>query len=121
MEHLQYLILLGACLIVTLPLELALRARVYRQWRRLLLTIVPVALLFSVFDYASISWGWWHYSQRFTTGIDLFGRLPIEEVAFFLVIPTCGLLTYGAVRGSTEAVKAWGDWLRERRSSLEER
>ncbi|EUA68825.1 hypothetical protein I553_2013 [Mycobacterium xenopi 4042] len=25
------------------------------------------------------------------------GRIPIEEVLFFLVIPLCGLLTYNAV------------------------
>jgi lycopene cyclase domain-containing protein len=107
MEHLQYLILLGACLVVTLPLELLLQAKVYRQWRRLILTLIPVTVIFSIFDYASISWGWWHYSRRYTTGLDLLGRLPIEEIAFFVVIPICGLLTYGAVQGTGSAIKSW--------------
>ncbi|MEX0768276.1 MAG: hypothetical protein WD029_07380 [Microthrixaceae bacterium] len=45
MDRYQYLILMGLCILVTLPLELLLGARVYRQPRRLLMTmIVPVAI-----------------------------------------------------------------------------
>ena len=35
MEHLTYLGLLVGCLVVTAPLELVLRVRVYARWRRL--------------------------------------------------------------------------------------
>jgi hypothetical protein len=38
----------------------------------------------------------WRYNPRFVTGLELPGRMPIEEVLFFVVIPICGLLTYSA-------------------------
>jgi lycopene cyclase domain-containing protein len=96
-NHLQYLVVLGLCLVGTLPLEFLIGARVYRQPRRLLLTIVPVAVVFSLFDIGSIHWHWWHYAQRYVSGINLPGALPLEELLFFIVIPICSLLTYEAV------------------------
>ena len=93
----EYLLLMAACLAVTLPLECWLRARVYRRWRRLLLALVPVVLLFSVWDVWAIGRGHWDYSPDHTTGWILPGGLPVEELVFFVVIPICGLLTYEAV------------------------
>lgn len=97
MDHLQYLAEMGLCLVVTLPLEL-IGARVWRQPRRLLITVGTVAILFSLFDALSITQHLWTYARRYTTGIDIAGVLPIEELAFFVVIPVCVLLTYETVR-----------------------
>jgi lycopene cyclase domain-containing protein len=91
-----YLALMAVCLAVTLPLELVLRARVYRRPRRWLAALVPVFLVFNVWDWVAIRRGHWTYSDRYTTGIELLG-LPLEELVFFLVVPTCALLTYQAV------------------------
>jgi lycopene cyclase domain-containing protein len=97
-DRFQYLLLLAACVAVTLPLELVLRADVYRQPRRLVRSLVPVVVLFCLWDVVAIAWGHWRYDARYVTGWELPGRLPVEEVAFFVVIPVCGLLTYEAVR-----------------------
>jgi lycopene cyclase domain-containing protein len=97
MAHFQYLILMALCLIVTVPLEL-LGARVWRQPKRLLATVGIVAVLFSAFDALSIEQGLWTYSRQYTTGVKLAGTLPIEEIAFFIVIPICALLTFETVR-----------------------
>lgn len=97
MDRWQYLALMAACLLVTLPLEFVLGARVYRRPRRLLLAVVPVALLFVAWDVLAIRRDHWSFSPEFTTGILLPGGIPLEEVVFFLVIPLCGLLTYEAV------------------------
>jgi lycopene beta-cyclase len=91
-----YLALMAACLLVTLPLELVLKAGVYRRPRRWLAALVPVFLAFSLWDWLAIRRGHWSYSSSYTTGIELVG-LPLEELAFFLVVPTCALLTYQAV------------------------
>ena len=96
MDAWQYLLLLAGCVIVTLPLEFVLRARVYRRWRLLLMAVLPVVTAFAVWDVVAIARGHWWYSARYTTGA-LVGNLPVEELAFFLVIPVCGLLTYEAV------------------------
>lgn len=91
-----YLVLMAACLLATLPLELVLKAGVYRRPRRWLAALVPVFLVFSLWDWLAIRRGHWTYSPRYTTGIVLLG-LPLEELVFFVVVPTCALLTYQAV------------------------
>ncbi|MDA8261919.1 MAG: lycopene cyclase domain-containing protein [Actinomycetota bacterium] len=97
MDRFQYLGLLALCLVATMPLEFVLGARVYRRTLRLAVTLAVVAVSFSAFDAASIAMGWWKYAKAYTTGILLPGRLPIEEFAFFLVIPVCSILTYEAI------------------------
>ena len=92
----QYLALMAGCLLITLPLEFVLRARVYRQPLRLLLALAPVVIVFVIWDIVGIVRDHWSYSPRITTGIML-GPMPLEELVFFIVSPICGLLTYGAV------------------------
>ena len=91
-----YLVLMAACVAVTLPLELVLGAGVYRNPRRWLAAVVPVFVAFNLWDWLAIRRAHWSYSPRYTTGIRLLG-LPLEELVFFLVVPTCALLTYQAV------------------------
>jgi lycopene cyclase domain-containing protein len=93
-----YLLLLGACLLGTLPLEVVLHTRVYVRWRRLCVAVLPVLAAFGAWDVAAIHAGWWHYDRRYLAGITLPGKLPLEELLFFAVIPTCAVLTLEAVR-----------------------
>lgn len=97
MDRFQYLALMAGCLLVTLPLEFWLAARVYRRPRRMVLAVVPVALLFVAWDLFAIRRDHWSFSLQYTAGVLLPGGVPLEEVVFFLVIPLCGLLTYEAV------------------------
>jgi lycopene cyclase domain-containing protein len=71
---------------------------VYSRWRRLLVAVVPVALVFGAWDVLAIRQHTWHYDARYLVGVYLPGRLPLEELLFFLVIPTCAVLTLEAVR-----------------------
>ncbi|MEA2973296.1 MAG: lycopene beta-cyclase [Actinomycetota bacterium] len=97
LDRFQYLLLMGLCLVITLPLELLLGARVWARPRRLLAALaIPVAV-FVVWDVVAIARDHWTYNPDYVTGWDL-GNLPVEELAFFVVIPICGLLTYEAVR-----------------------
>jgi lycopene cyclase domain-containing protein len=98
MDRYQYLMLMGACVAITLPLEFVFGARVWRRPRRLLVALVPVLLLFTVWDIVAIARDHWSYAKRYTTGWLLPGDLPVEELVFFAVIPVCGLLTLEAVR-----------------------
>lgn len=112
-DRYQYLLLMAGCLLITLPLEFVLRARVWRRPRRLLLALAPMLVLFVAWDVLGIVRGHWTYSPTYTTGILLPLRVPIEEVVFFLVVPICGLLTYEAVG----TVLGWLRVLRDRRTS----
>ncbi|QYM76937.1 lycopene cyclase domain-containing protein [Leucobacter luti] len=96
-DSLQYLALMAGCLLLTLPLEFVLGARVYRAPLRLLQAILVTVIVFSVWDIAAIGAGMWSYNPQFTTGIMLPFGLPLEELVFFIAIPICGVLTYEAV------------------------
>ena len=97
MQHYQYLLLMLGCLVITLPLEFVLGARVYRRPRRLTLAVLPVLVVFYLWDAIAIARGHWDYHPGRTSGVILPGAMPLEELAFFIVIPLCGLLTYEAV------------------------
>jgi lycopene cyclase domain-containing protein len=92
----QYLIVLGACLAITLPLEI-FRPGVYRQAWRAARAVLPVAAVFVVWDEIAIGLRIWTYNPAYVTGVNIPFHMPIEEVLFFLVIPLCALLTYNAV------------------------
>lgn len=112
-DRYQYLLLMAGCLLITLPLEFVLRARVWRRPRRLLLALAPMLVLFVAWDVLGIVRGHWTYSERYTTGILLPLGVPVEEIVFFLVVPICGLLTYEAVG----TVLGWLRVLRDRRAT----
>lgn len=97
MRHLVYAAVLLACLAGTAPLELFLRARVYARWRRFLLGLAPVLAVFLTWDVLAVRAGQWSFDRRQILGWRA-GNLPVEEVAFFVVIPLCAVLTFEAVR-----------------------
>lgn len=97
MDRFQYLLLMAGCVAATLPLELFLGARVWRRPLRLVASVLPGVVVFSLWDVAAIAHGQWSFNARFVTGWDLPGRLPVEEVVFFAVIPVCALLTFSVV------------------------
>ena len=104
MDRWQYLIVLGACLLITAPLEI-FGDGVYRQARRAALAVLPVAAVFVVWDAVAIAAHIWRYNPKYVTGIELPANIPIEELLFFLVIPLCGLFTYNAVETVLTYVK----------------
>jgi lycopene cyclase domain-containing protein len=101
MRHLTYLGVLAICLVSAIWLEPVLRVGVVRQWRRLLATLVPIVVVFSLWDVAAIAAGHWNYDAAQIVGVVLPGHLPVEEVLFFVVVPLCAILGFEAVRKVT--------------------
>jgi lycopene cyclase domain-containing protein len=97
-EHLLYAGLLVGCLVVTLPLELLIGARVYRRPQVLVAAVLPVAAAFVVWDALATHAGWWSFDAHRVLDLPRPLGLPPEEWAFFLVVPTCAVLTLEAVR-----------------------
>ena len=98
MRHLVYLAVLAGCAAGALWLEPVLGVRVLRRWRRLLLTVLPIAAIFVLWDLAAIAAGHWTFDPAQTTGVLLGGGLPLDEVLFFVVVPVCAILGFEAVR-----------------------
>jgi lycopene cyclase domain-containing protein len=63
-DRYQYLLLMAACLVVTLPLEFAFGARVWRRPRRLFVALVPPVLVFAVWDVLAIAREHWSSPPR---------------------------------------------------------
>jgi lycopene cyclase domain-containing protein len=110
-DRFQYLILMGLCLAVTLPLEFAFDARVWRRPRRLAVALVPAFVVFVAWDLWASATGTWGFNPEYTVGVTLPGGMAIEELAFFLVIPICTLLTLESVRNAVAGRVPWaGRW-----------
>ena len=106
LRHWSYVAMLLFCLAGTLPLVPAFRLRVLRQPRRLLVTIVVAAAPFVAWDLYATAAGHWRFDAAQTLPWRLAG-LPLEEIAFFVVIPLVTVLTYEAV-----GVARRRDWMR---------
>ncbi len=99
----NYVWMLVFCFLGTLPLELWLGVRVYRQLGRLFVTLLPVVPLFILWDLYAISQRHWYFDDQQTLGLRTPGDLPIEEIGFFIVVPLAAILTLEAVR----KVRGW--------------
>ena len=98
MRHLTYVAVLAGCLFAAIWLEPVLKVNVFRRLRRLILTVVPVAVIFALWDLAAIAAGHWTFDPAQMLGVRLPGGLPLDEVLFFLVVPVCAILGFEAVR-----------------------
>lgn len=98
MARFSYVAILAFVLVGCLWLEVALRTRVLRRWRRLLLTIVPVVVVFFAWDMYAVAQGHWYFDLDRILGVYLPGSVPLDEVLFFIAIPLASILTLEAVR-----------------------
>jgi lycopene cyclase domain-containing protein len=105
MDSWQYLLVLGSCVAVTLPLEIVGGSRVYRRPRALLATVAPVVAVFAGWDLLAVRGRQWWFSARYTLGLRVAG-LPVAEWLFFLVVPVCALLTYEVLGRGAPALRA---------------
>jgi lycopene cyclase domain-containing protein len=109
MRHLTYLAVLAACLIGALWVEPVLHVNVLRRWRRLVVTLAVVVLIFGGWDVAAIAAGHWRYDPAQILGVRLLGQLPLEELLFFLIVPFASILGFEAVRAVRGAAARAGD------------
>nr|ANY57951.1 lycopene cyclase [uncultured bacterium] len=96
LQQWSYVAMLAFCLAGTLPLVPAFRLRVLRQPRRLLITILAAGSPFLVWDLYATRAGHWRFDAAQTLPWRVAG-LPLEELAFFVVIPLASVLTFEAV------------------------
>jgi lycopene cyclase domain-containing protein len=93
----QYLVVMGVCVVATVPLEVLFGAHVWRRPLRLAKALAVPVVVFVGWDIAAIAHHQWRYNRHYITGIYLPGKLPIEELVFFVVVPVCALLTFEVV------------------------
>jgi lycopene cyclase domain-containing protein len=99
----SYVAILAFVLLGCLWLEVALRTRVLRRWRRLLLSVIPVVLVFFAWDAYAVAAGHWHFDLTRILGVYVPASVPLDEILFFLAIPLAAILTLEAVRSVKSA------------------
>ena len=79
-------------------LEFVLKVKVLKRYKRAIKAILPVSLIFIIWDAYAIHQGHWRFDENQILGI--FGPfgIPLEEYLFFTVVPLAAILTIEAVR-----------------------
>jgi len=97
LAHWAYVAMLVFCLVGTLPLVVLFRLNVLREPARLITTVLVAGAPFLAWDLWATHAGQWRFDAAQTLRWRL-GDLPLEEIAFFVVIPLVSILTYESVR-----------------------
>ncbi len=80
----------------------------YKSFGSLFKSIIPVAIVFLVWDAVFTSFGFWGFNPKYISGISLFG-LPLGEYLFFIVIPFCCVFVYEVLNSyiSQDILGSW--------------
>jgi len=94
----SYMAMLAFTIVGSFWLELVLKVRVLVRWKRWLKSILPIALLFILWDAYAISRNHWHFDPKQILGIYGPFHIPLEEFLFFLIVPIAAIMSLEAVR-----------------------
>jgi lycopene cyclase domain-containing protein len=72
------------------------KAPFYKTWKQLWPALLIPALLFILWDEAFTRWGIWGFNPNYISGLYV-GKLPLEEILFFICIPYACVFTYFAL------------------------
>ena len=79
-------------------LEIALKVRVLKRIKRVLMSIIPVAILFLIWDAYAVANGHWKFDSEQVLGIYGPFEIPLEEYLFFIIVPMAAIMTIEGVR-----------------------
>ena len=105
MENLHYayvLIFIGLCAI---GVNFGFKLQFSKKIKLFLLTDSLILVIYLIWDFWAVSKGSWFFDSKQILGIMLLGKLPIEEVLFFIIVPLMTVLTFLALTKLT----GWGN------------
>ena len=79
-------------------LEIILKIQVLRRIKRALMSIIPVAIPFIIWDAYAVANGHWKFDAKQILGIYGPFDIPLEEFLFFLIVPIAAIMTIEGVR-----------------------
>jgi lycopene cyclase domain-containing protein len=92
--HFHYLLVLafiGACAV---GVNTGFRLGFSKKIKQFLLMDALIVLIYLAWDIWAVIKKSWYFDSNQIIGINLFSRLPIEEILFFVIVPLMGVLTY---------------------------
>lgn len=91
----EYLLLLVVSLGAVVILDRVARLGVIRQWRRLLVALIPTTAAILLWDLLGVERWRWDSNDAVLLGPHAFGgRIPLEEVLFPVVVAVCALVLW---------------------------
>ena len=103
LNYLGVLAFIGACAIF---ITLTFRIRVKKFWKIFLATDLLILAIYLAWDYWAIYQGNWYFDTEQILDVYLFGKIPVEEILFFIIVPLTTLLTYLALTKITKWIAA---------------
>ena len=104
MEHLHYSYVLIFISICAIGVNFGFRLQFSKKLKLFLLTDALILVIYLIWDFWAVSKGSWFFDPNQILGVMLLGKLPIEEVLFFIIVPLMSILTYLALTKLT----GWG-------------
>ena len=93
-----YVAMLAFTIVGSFWLELILKIRVLKRIKRALMSIIPVAIPFIIWDAYAVANGHWNFDPDQILGIYGPFKIPLEEFLFFLIVPMAAIMTIEGVR-----------------------
>lgn len=91
-----YLLINIFTVIVPIALSFESRIRYVRKWKYALAASFLTSLVFLPWDYLFTRSGIWGFNHAYLIGLEI-GRLPVEEVLFFITVPFSCLFLYEVI------------------------
>ena len=104
MENLHYAFVLIFISICAIGVNFGFKLQFSKKLRLFLLTDSLILVIYLIWDFWAVSKESWFFDSDQILGIMLLGKLPIEEVLFFIIVPLMTVLTYLALTKLT----GWG-------------
>ena len=104
MDNLHYAYVLIFIAICAVGVNFGFKLHFSKKLKLFLLTDSLILVIYLIWDFWAVSKGSWFFDSNQILGIMLLGKLPIEEVLFFIIVPLMTVLTYLALTKLT----GWG-------------
>ena len=93
-----YVAMLTFTVVGSFWLEVVLKIRVLKRIKRALMSIIPIAILFLIWDAYAVASGHWKFDPDQVLGIYGPFGIPLEEYLFFIIVPMAAIMTIEGVR-----------------------
>ncbi len=97
MENLHYSYVLIFVAICAIGVNFGFRLQFSKKLKLFLLTDSLILIVYLIWDFWAVSKGSWFFDPNQILGVMLLGKLPIEEVLFFIIVPMMSVITYLAL------------------------
>ena len=104
LSHYTYLIILLASIVGPLLLSFDKKVAFYKEWKYLFPAMLPPAIFYIIWDIYFTAEKVWSFNEDYILGINFFG-LPMEEIAFFFVVPYCCMFIYCCIKAYFPNIK----------------